>query len=124
MLQGSVTSDPASGIFGPDAEVSVFGSRVDDAARGGDIDLLVQVVHEPLADGGRKVPKLVARPQLRLGDRPIDVLVLDPATVRGPLHVEAPRIASIYDECGQPFPGGSAFQRSALTRTREENQGY
>ena len=77
-------------VFGPDVSVSVFGSRVDDAARGGDIDLLVES-DRPIADRERKALKLVARLQMRLGDQPIDVLVLDPETPRRPIHEEASR---------------------------------
>lgn len=39
----------------------------------------------------RKALQLVARLQMRLGDQPIDVLVLDPETSRAPIHEEALR---------------------------------
>ena len=77
-------------IFGPEAKVLLFGSRTDPRARGGDIDLLV-VSDKPVAEPERKALKLVARLQIRLGDQPIDVLVLDPQTLRQPIHEEALR---------------------------------
>lgn len=75
-------------VFGMEADVKLFGSRANDDARGGDIDLLVEmptIVVEP----ERKTLQLVARLQLRLGDQPIDVLVLDPATPRQSIHEQA-----------------------------------
>ena len=77
-------------IFGPEATVTVFGSRTDDNARGGDIDLLIRS-ETPVAQRERKALQLVARLQIRLGDQPIDVLVLDPETPRQPIHEEALR---------------------------------
>jgi predicted nucleotidyltransferase len=77
-------------IFGPEAEVRLFGSRIDDEARGGDIDLLV-VSEQPVEDKARKSLALVARLQMRLGDQPIDVLVIDPATEIGAVHAQALR---------------------------------
>jgi len=77
-------------IFGAEADVKLFGSRANDDARGGDIDLLVEmptIVVEP----ERKTLQLVARLQLRLGDQPIDVLVLDPSTPRQPIYEQAIR---------------------------------
>lgn len=75
-------------IFGPEATVTVFDSRTDDTARGGDIDLLIRS-ETPVAQRERKALQLVARLQIRLGDQPIDVLVLDPETPRQPIHEEA-----------------------------------
>jgi predicted nucleotidyltransferase len=77
-------------IFGPEASVSLFGSRINDNARGGDIDLLVQLPHV-VEQREHKALQLVARLQIRLGDQPIDVLVLDPGTRRQAIHEEAQR---------------------------------
>ena len=86
----AVIREAVEDIFGPDAVVYVFGSRIDDAARGGDIDLLV-TVPAPLDDVRRRALTLTARLQMRLGDQPIDVLVVDPQTELGPVHSEALR---------------------------------
>jgi predicted nucleotidyltransferase len=77
-------------IFGPDAAVYVFGSRVDDSARGGDIDLLVRL-EKPQVETERKILRLVAKLQIRLGDQPIDVLLQDPEITLNPIHLEAQR---------------------------------
>ena len=77
-------------VFGSDATVWLFGSRVDDAARGGDIDLLVRS-EKAVRERERKALQLVAKLQLNLGDQPIDVLVLDPEIVIQSVHEEAIR---------------------------------
>ena len=75
-------------VFGADAQVKLFGSRVDDAQRGGDIDLLIELPrHQP--DAHKKSLTLAARLQMRLGDQRIDVVVLDPETPVQPIHREA-----------------------------------
>lgn len=83
-----VIRDTVHEIFGPEATVIVFGSRIDDNAKGGDIDLLVQSGHS-IQRREHKVLQLVAKLQILLGDQPIDVLVLDPETPRQPVHEEA-----------------------------------
>lgn len=77
-------------VFGTEASVLLFGSRTDDSARGGDIDLLIQS-ESPIHDSQRKILQLVARLQRRLGDQPIDVIVLDPQTEKQAIHREALR---------------------------------
>lgn len=80
--------DTVREVFGIEAGVKLFGSRINDDARGGDIDLLVELpsITEELE---RKTMQLVARLQLRIGDQPIDVLVLDPSTPRQSIHEQA-----------------------------------
>lgn len=77
-------------IFGDNARVRLFGSRLDNHRRGGDIDLLVES-DQAIADVARKRLQLVARLQIRLGDQPIDVLTCDAQTRTGPVHREAQR---------------------------------
>jgi predicted nucleotidyltransferase len=88
--QQQIIRETTAEVFGADAAVFVFGSRIDDDARGGDLDLLIQSA-QPVAEQGRKALQLMARLQMRLGDQPIDVLVLDPLTERKPIHDEAVR---------------------------------
>ena len=71
--------------LGSGARVLLFGSRVDDAARGGDIDLLVETKRE-LANRSAEASRLAAKLQLALGDQRIDVLIIDPTTRLQPIH--------------------------------------
>ncbi|WP_338063059.1 nucleotidyltransferase domain-containing protein [Wenzhouxiangella limi] len=79
-----IIRDTVAEVFGADAEVLLFGSRLDDKARGGDIDLLIKL-NRPESQKLRKELTLVARLQLRLGDQPIDVLVIEPGESLSPI---------------------------------------
>ena len=70
---------------GPGARVTLFGSRVDENARGGDIDLLV----ESLVDVERPAllaATLAARIERALGGRKVDVLLQAPNLMVLPVH--------------------------------------
>ena len=74
---GTTIRENVRSVLGPAATVRLFGSRADDSARGGDIDLLVE------SDTGIEQPTLVAARigallQLALGDQRIDVLIAAP----------------------------------------------
>lgn len=83
-----IIRDTVREIFGTEANVKLFGSRINDDARGGDIDLLVELP-SITAEIERKTMQLTARLQLRIGDQPIDILVLDPSTPRQSIHEHA-----------------------------------
>jgi uncharacterized protein len=70
----TVIKEVTQEVFGPESRVRLFGSRVNDDARGGDIDLLVELA-QPQSDARRKSLTLTAMLQMRLGDQPIDILV-------------------------------------------------
>lgn len=85
-----VIKESVQDVFGPNARVRLFGSRTNDEARGGDIDLLVEC-SEPVKDSLRKSLTLTARLQSRLGDQRIDVIVADPQTRPQSVHDVARR---------------------------------
>jgi predicted nucleotidyltransferase len=66
-------TDTAAAVFGPDASVRLFGSRVDDSLTGGDIDLYVEV--EPGRRSFAKESRFRVALGDRLGDEKIDVVV-------------------------------------------------
>ncbi len=60
-------------VFGPDAVVRLFGSRLDDNRRGGDIDLHVQLASSASVDAGAaQFRRLLER---RVGERDYDILI-------------------------------------------------
>ena len=66
-------------VAGAGARALLFGSRVHDDLRGGDIDLLVELP-APAQDATALSIRIAARIQRQIGLRKIDVLVADPVT--------------------------------------------
>lgn len=58
--------------FGPSAVVRLFGSRIDDSRRGGDIDLHVQVAESIPAEARARFRRLLDR---HVGEREYDVII-------------------------------------------------
>jgi len=76
--------------LGAEAVVRLFGSRVDDSQRGGDIDLLIEP-RQPLAHRVQAECRLAARLFIKLGGRKVDVLIRDPLKPQQPIHEQALR---------------------------------
>lgn len=76
--------------FGPQARVRLFGSRVDDSARGGDIDLHIETNGSPAERLDLEL-KLYARLIRRLGDRHIDIVVHQRGEPPRPIDEQAQR---------------------------------
>lgn len=86
--QQQVIREATKDVFGSAASVRLFGSRVDDCLRGGDIDLLVESP-ERIEEAGLQSAKLTALIQRRLGDQKIDVLCIWPGSVLSSVHKSA-----------------------------------
>lgn len=72
----------AAEVFGDDVGVWLFGSRVDDSKRGGDVDLLMSPV---TLDAGQQLLhkiRFLARLERRLGERKVDVVIEAPGDTR------------------------------------------
>jgi predicted nucleotidyltransferase len=80
--------------FGSSAQVRVFGSRLDDHQRGGDIDLYIEA-EGAAGDLLDRELALYARLQRRLGEQRIDIIVRSPDQSARPVdrHARATGIA-------------------------------
>ena len=77
--------ETVSALAGPGSRVRLFGSRLDDLARGGDIDLMVEVDHD-VAQPALFSAQIGARLQQALGDRRIDIVLAAPNVREQPIH--------------------------------------
>jgi predicted nucleotidyltransferase len=77
-------------VAGPAARVMLFGSRVHDHLRGGDIDLLIELP-QPTPEPTRLAGHLGARIERAIGLRKIDSLIADPHTPVSPVLLAARR---------------------------------
>ena len=76
--------DTTYSVLGEGSRVILFGSRVDDAKKGGDIDLLFETEHI-LDNRVNTIGTLYAALIRKLGDRKIDILLKDPKTPESPI---------------------------------------
>lgn len=80
--QRKVIRNAVRTYFGNEARVLLFGSRVDDSRRGGDIDLLVETsTLEPYSSASVEAKiRTIAAIHRGIGERKIDLVVAGPDT--------------------------------------------
>ena len=74
-----------SSAIDADSRIWLFGSRVDDAKRGGDIDLLIET-DKTLPNRVTTICRLEGSLVMKLGDRKIDIILKDARTPEAPIH--------------------------------------
>jgi predicted nucleotidyltransferase len=77
-------------LAGPASRVWLFGSRVDDEERGGDIDLLVES-DDVIPNRVSMLCKIEGALVMALGDRKLDILIKDARTPDAPIFQVARR---------------------------------
>lgn len=88
--QASIIRDAARQAFGVEAEVWLFGSRVQDNKRGGDIDIYIEA-GGGLDDVLDRELAFHAALQRRLGEQRIDIVVHRQGVPLRPIDIEARR---------------------------------
>jgi predicted nucleotidyltransferase len=72
-------------VAGEQSRVWIFGSRLDDAAHGGDIDLMLELP-EPVANPALMAARMAALVSRAIYGRKVDVLLSAPNLIRLPIH--------------------------------------
>lgn len=75
----------ATQCAGPEARVWLFGSRLHDERRGGDVDLLLEL-DEPVPQPARLAARLATRVSRLMHGRKVDVLIKAPNLAALPIH--------------------------------------
>lgn len=90
LAQIAMIRDTTFSVFGDRARVILFGSRVNDAAKGGDVDLMIEVpgfVSDPALLSAR----VASRVSRAMNGRKVDVVLKAPNLMIQPVHEIAVR---------------------------------
>lgn len=83
--QAQAIKQLAHQIAGERAQVRVFGSRLNDDARGGDLDLMLELP-DPVDNPALMAARFSARVSRLMQGRKVDVLIAAPNLMRLPIH--------------------------------------
>jgi predicted nucleotidyltransferase len=72
-------------MLGEGALVTLFGSRVDDQAKGGDVDLMIEV-HQNLQEPALIAARIASQISRAMHGRKVDVLLKAPNLLEQPIH--------------------------------------
>jgi predicted nucleotidyltransferase len=72
-------------VLGEGAQVTLFGSRVHDEQKGGDVDLMVEVT-QAIADPAVLAARLSSRVSRSMHGRRVDVVLKAPNLMEQPIH--------------------------------------
>lgn len=72
-------------VFGDEVQVYLFGSRLDDQKKGGDIDLYIKTSN-PVEDLAQSIMVIEAKLILALGDQKFDILLDAPNVQKSTIH--------------------------------------
>ncbi len=87
--QQDIIKDKVKETFGTQAQILLFGSRINDHNRGGDIDLLIEL-EQPIEETLQKNLSLNAALQIAMGGlQKIDIITHVKDTIEAPIHKAA-----------------------------------
>jgi predicted nucleotidyltransferase len=86
--QSEKIKQAANELFGHPVEVILFGSRVDDSKRGGDVDIMVRTTM-PVERPALMAARLGVRLSRLLDGRKVDVVIQAPSLKRQAIHAVA-----------------------------------
>jgi len=72
-------------VLGEGAQVTLFGSRVDDQAKGGDVDLMIEV-HQTLQEPALIAARIASQISRAMHGRKVDVLLKAPNLLEQAIH--------------------------------------
>jgi predicted nucleotidyltransferase len=75
----------ATAVLGEGAQVTLFGSRVHDDQKGGDVDLMIEV-NQVLAEPAAVSARIASRVSRAMHGRKVDVLLKAPNFLVQPIH--------------------------------------
>lgn len=83
--QIDIIKSTAQAVLGEGAQVTLFGSRVHDEQKGGDVDLMVEVT-QAIADPAVLAARLSSQVSRSMHGRRVDVVLKAPNLMEQPIH--------------------------------------